>query len=158
MLDSRAPPAQVAEEEKVREERVENEVRRLMHEARIWRPANSAMWVAWGIVQAKVDGMDEALRTKKVADSHEDIYGSKGAAGEPQAESNHMTPESKETAKDEEEKQKEEGRETPAEGAEADDEEEAGFDYLGYAQERAMFFWGICCRWGSWRTRSCQKM
>ena len=148
MLDSRSPPAQAAEEEKGREERVENEVRRLMHEARIWRPANSAMWVAWGIVQAKVDGMDEALHAKKVANSHEDVSGSKGASGEPLAGSSYMTPESKKTAKDEEEKREEEAKEAPAEGAEADDEEETGFDYLGYAQERAMFFWGDMLQMG----------
>ncbi|KAL9043233.1 MAG: hypothetical protein Q9180_000015 [Flavoplaca navasiana] len=147
MLDSRAPPAQLAEDEKGREERVENEVRRLMHEARIWRPANSAMWVAWGIVQAKVEGMDEALQAKKTAEGG-DVSGGKRTSGAPEAESSHMTPESKNMAKDEQENQKEEAREAPAEGPEAEDEEEAGFDYLGYAQQRAMFFWGDMLQMG----------
>ncbi|KAL8984686.1 MAG: hypothetical protein Q9205_001411 [Flavoplaca limonia] len=157
MLDSRAPPAQFAEDEKGREERVENEVRRLMHEARIWRPANSAMWVAWGIVQAKVEGMDEALHAKKTAEGDEDVPGGKGTSGAPQTESNHMTPESKNMAKDEEENQKEEAREAPAEGPEADDEEEAGFDYLGYAQQRAMFFWGDMLQMGLVRKEELPK-
>ncbi|KAL9581943.1 MAG: hypothetical protein Q9212_003596, partial [Teloschistes hypoglaucus] len=59
MLDSRAPPAQIAEEEKQREAFVESEVQRLLHQARMWRPANSAFWTAWGIIQAKVPGMDD---------------------------------------------------------------------------------------------------
>jgi choline kinase len=29
-------------------------VKELLDEARLWRPANSAQWVAWGVVQAKV--------------------------------------------------------------------------------------------------------
>ena len=28
-----------------------------MEETRVWRIANSAMWVAWGIVQAKIPGL-----------------------------------------------------------------------------------------------------
>ncbi|KAL8759260.1 MAG: hypothetical protein Q9199_000873 [Rusavskia elegans] len=143
MLDSRAPPAQIAEEEKGREEKVENEIRRLMHEARIWRPANSAMWVAWGIVQAKVKGMDEALEAKKTAEDEKNVSGGREATGPDPS-----TPESKGLAEDMEEKRTEEARGGSAEGADADDEEEAGFDYLGYAQERAMFFWGDMLQMG----------
>ncbi|KAL8995197.1 MAG: hypothetical protein Q9169_005030 [Polycauliona sp. 2 TL-2023] len=144
MLDSRAPPAQVAEEEKWREERVEDEIRRLMHEARIWRPANSAMWVAWGIVQAKVEGMDEALKAKK---TEEASRGHK-TTSEPQAEANTSTLESNDSAEQTEGKPTEEAKEGSGEVVEADDEEEAGFDYLGYAQERAMFFWGDMLQMG----------
>lgn len=148
MLDSRAPPAQIAEEEKGREEKVENEIRRLMHEARIWRPANSAMWVAWGIVQAKVEGMDEALEAKKTAEDEKNVSGGREATGKSQAGPDPSTPESKGLAEDMEEKRTEEARGGSAEGADADDEEEAGFDYLGYAQERAMFFWGDMLQMG----------
>lgn len=61
MLDSRAPPGgypfpapNYDAEEKAREEATEKEIQQLMHETRLWRMANSAQWVAWGIVQAKM--------------------------------------------------------------------------------------------------------
>ncbi|MBE7179815.1 MAG: hypothetical protein INR71_01175 [Terriglobus roseus] len=41
------------------EKAVETEVSRLLRETRLWRLANSAQWVAWGIVQAKVAGMPD---------------------------------------------------------------------------------------------------
>ncbi|KAL8852829.1 MAG: hypothetical protein Q9221_002338 [Calogaya cf. arnoldii] len=148
MLDSGAPPAQIAEEKKRREEKVENEVRRLMHEARIWRPANSAMWVAWGIVQAKVEGMDEALEAKKTAEGKDGVSDGNKATGKPQPGPDPTTPESKDSAKDEKEKRTEEAKGGSADGADADDEEESGFDYLGYAQERALFFWGDMLQMG----------
>lgn len=148
MLDSRAPPAQVAEEEKGREERVENEIRRLMHETRIWRPANSAMWVAWGIVQAKMEGMDEALEAKKRPDDRKEVSAGKDTTGTSPAEPDPVTPEPKDLAKDASEKRTDEIRGEPAEGADADAGEDAGFDYLRYAQERAMFFWGDMLQMG----------
>ncbi|KAL8675578.1 MAG: hypothetical protein Q9168_000090 [Polycauliona sp. 1 TL-2023] len=135
MLDSRAPPAQLAEEEKGRDDRVEDEIRRLMHEARIWRPANSAMWVAWGIVQAKVEGMDEALKAKKTVEAEEIVSEGK------QAGPNTLKANSKEDGT-------EAAKEGLVEAVEADDGEEDGFDYLGYAQERAMFFWGDMLQMG----------
>ena len=110
-----------------------------------------------GIVQAKLEGMDEALHAEKTAEGDEDVSGGKGTSGAPQTESNHMTPESKNRAKDEEENQKKEAREAPAEGPEADDEEEAGFDYLGYAQQRAMFFWGDMLQMGLVRKEELPK-
>ena len=148
MLDSRAPPAQVAEEEKGREEATENEVRRLMHETRIWRPANSAQWVAWGVVQAKVKGMDEALKAKKAAKGEAEGSGGNEATGTPQAGSDPLTPESKGLAEDAKMKRPEEAEGESAEAADADGGEEAAFDYLGYAQERAMFFWGDMLQMG----------
>ncbi|KFX98927.1 hypothetical protein V490_02039, partial [Pseudogymnoascus sp. VKM F-3557] len=68
MLDSRGPPAQggYAEEERRREAEVERRVEELMVEARWWRIANSAQWVAWGIVQANIpelEAYDAANRT-----------------------------------------------------------------------------------------------
>ncbi|KAL8915245.1 MAG: hypothetical protein Q9171_000364 [Xanthocarpia ochracea] len=148
MLDSRAPPAQVAEEEKGREEATENEVRRLMHETRIWRPANSAQWVAWGVVQAKVKGMDEALKAKQAAKGEKEGSGGNEAMGTPQAGSVTLTPESEGLAEDAKLKRPEEAEGESAEGGDADVEEEAAFDYLGYAQERAMFFWGDMLQMG----------
>lgn len=93
MLDARVPPGGWSETETRREREVEDRVQTLMKETRLWRIANSAHWIAWGIVQAKIPG---------------------------------YTPE--------------EEAEVDEEGIEEGDE----FDYLGYAQERALFFWGDC--------------
>ena len=141
MLDSRSPPVSYAEEERLRQEEIEKEVHRLTHETRLWRIANSAQWVAWGVVQAKVSGMDEALSCEKTptqsppAGSSTDPFSLDAAAEK-------LDPLDK----------RPEGlvAEALAEGHELpheeDDEEE--FDYLGYAQERAMFFWGDCLGMG----------
>lgn len=45
-----------AQEERRREADAESQVAFLMEETRLWRVANSAQWVAWGIVQARVPG------------------------------------------------------------------------------------------------------
>jgi choline kinase len=97
MLDARVPAGEYTAAERAREEARDRQVRELMDETRLWRPANSAQWVAWGIVQAKVPGLE-------IAD-----------ASEPGAE---------------------------------DDLEADEFDYLSYAQDRAMFFWGDCVKLG----------
>jgi len=115
MLDSRAPPAQIAEEERERDEATESEIARLMLEARIWRVANSAQWVAWGIVQAKIPQMRPLPPAQTTLDSDP------------------LSPEMAALAQDAHDKRPEEG---------GDETEEEEFDYLGYAQERAMFFWG----------------
>ena len=123
MLDSRAPPAQYVEEEWKREEATESEIKRLTLEARLWRIANSAQWVAWGIVQAKVPEITTPLPSSinppaQILDSDP------------------LSPEAAGLAQDAREKRPEEA------GEEDDEEGEEEFDYLGYAQERAMFFWG----------------
>lgn len=94
MLDARYPGGDWSAAERAREERCEKQISELLEETRLWRPANSAMWVAWGIVQAKVPGLDG-------------------------------TPEE-------------------VDGEDSADE----FDYLQYAQERALFFWGDCVQLG----------
>ncbi|KAL4809274.1 kinase-like domain-containing protein [Aspergillus unguis] len=71
---------------------LEAETQFLMRQTRLWRVLNSAQWVAWGIVQAKVPGMDE--------DSS-----------------------------------------TPIPPVDSDVDESDEFDYLAYAQDRALFFW-----------------
>lgn len=42
---------------------VENEVRRLESQVRVWSPATHAMWAVWGIVQARED-LEQAARTR----------------------------------------------------------------------------------------------
>ncbi|KAK4986154.1 hypothetical protein LTR66_007954, partial [Elasticomyces elasticus] len=75
-------------------------------------------WVAWGIVQAKVPGMP--------AFSPSSRHGSVAEGGG----SDPLRAEEEAMRADLADKRPEE---------EADDEE---FDYLAYARERAMFFWG----------------
>lgn len=135
MLDSRAPMAQIEEEQR-QDEAVESEVKKLMTETRLWRIANSAQWVAWGIVQAKVPGMDEALEAQKNSTSKSEDT----VIRAPQAHlgSDTLSQENREAGQDVHEKRPESREEVPEEGR--DEAEE--FDYLGYAQERAMFFWG----------------
>ncbi|KAJ5259440.1 hypothetical protein N7478_012421 [Penicillium angulare] len=99
--------------EKSIEDELEAEVARLLHQTRLWRVLNSAQWVAWGIVQAKVPGMEEGIAETTAT------------SGDASPENGHdETPTSKSP--------------TPAD-SEADEEEE--FDYLAYAQDRALFFW-----------------
>ncbi|KAK0392870.1 hypothetical protein NLU13_2364 [Sarocladium strictum] len=97
MLDARVPSGEYTAAERAREEARDQRVRELMEETKLWRAANSAQWVAWGIVQAKVPGLEAV----------------------------------------------------DGENHEADEDMEADeFDYLSYAQDRAMFFWGDCVRLG----------
>ncbi|KAL8927312.1 MAG: hypothetical protein Q9208_002489 [Pyrenodesmia sp. 3 TL-2023] len=133
-LDSRAPPAQITEDEKRREEATESEVQRLIHEARMWRPANSAQWVAWGIVQAKVPDMDEALEAKKSSSGDEQ--------GKPELGSGPLSPGMEQKAEDLKDKRPEEGPSGEDDGGEDE------FDYLAYARERALLFWGDLLQMG----------
>ena len=135
MLDNRAPMAQ-AEEEQRQDEAMESEVKKLMTETRLWRIANSAQWVAWGIVQAKVPGMDEALEAQESStpDSEDTVI----RALQAHLEFDPPSPVNRVAGQGTHEKRPEGREEVPEE--EHDEAEE--FDYLGYAQERAMFFWG----------------
>ncbi|KAF2740788.1 kinase-like protein [Polyplosphaeria fusca] len=133
MLDSRAPPGEKyshQEQEARVEQETEEETKRLMAEASLWRLANSAQWVAWGIVQAHVPGLPEEAKEKgreeKGDDTNKQGQELESATAEMAAEA---------------EKEKE--------GDDEDGEEqEAEFDYLAYAQERAMFMWGDAVRLG----------
>ncbi|KAF1733126.1 putative choline kinase [Beauveria bassiana] len=73
MLDARAPAGGWTAAERAREEQSDAHVRELMESTRLWRTANSAMWVAWGVVQAKIPGLDEGNNpvTQDVADAAE---------------------------------------------------------------------------------------
>lgn len=141
VLDSRAPPGQYGEEESQRDEALESEIKRLRHETRVWRVANSAQWVAWGIVQAKVPGMDEALDAQKNATpTPASPNPSTKQMSEQQLNSDPLGKEGAALAHDAHDKRPESGEEVVSDDTPEEEEEE--FDYLGYAQERAMFFWG----------------
>lgn len=134
MLDARAPPGGWIEEERRREELLERQVDELMEETRLWRAANSAMWVAWGIVQAKVPGFSlppkEGSATSLLVDHDDDIT----IDGETAVEGGDGA------------------TNIGGDGANADDadaaEPEEEFDYLGYSQERAFFVLGDCIKAG----------
>jgi choline kinase len=155
------------EEERAREQAVDKEVQRLLREVRLWRVANSAQWVAWGIVQAKVRGMDEALEAralaqgkgdkkksisarKPVAETIDDLPLDEGAhrTSHPHLQSDPLTPEAQAMTTDAHNKRPEE-HVREEEGVENKDEE---FDYLAYAQSRALFFWGDVLEMGLLKT------
>ncbi|PPJ56053.1 hypothetical protein CBER1_03362 [Cercospora berteroae] len=127
MLDVRTPsqtPAVPAEDD-AQKKREDAEVKRLLDETRMWRLANTAQWIAWGIIQAKVPGMP--------------LFDGSAAASESEGE----TPENLlgERADQYKEILKEQQGDEPV----AENEE---FDYLGYAQHRALFFWGDALQMG----------
>lgn len=124
MLDARAPPCGWKEEERRAEGAVDQRVEELIRETRLWRPMNSAQWVAWGIVQAKIPGYTEPP-----------AEGSGGEGGENQGEASASPVASEDSAAG-----------SSGESAGADEDEE--FDYLSYAHERALFFWGDCVQMG----------
>lgn len=149
MLDARAPQGEPGRsdydaEEKAREEATEKQIEALMHETRIWRVANHAQWVAWGIVQAKVPELDDMPKVSRTAAILEKIK-------------KHIHPQSDplnpdvQALQDDAKRDRPEGREQEeahGEGDEEDGEHEEEFDYLTYAQDRAMFFWGDCLQLG----------
>ncbi|KAF9734692.1 hypothetical protein PMIN02_003335 [Paraphaeosphaeria minitans] len=146
MLDSRAPPGErysYHEHEAQVEQSIEDETRRLMAETRLWRMASSAFWIAWGIVQAVIPGMP-------------DFDGDEEKAAPAESATKEVRDEA---AAEDKEKQSEVSEEDRAgrrngewdAGADADEpqaEEEEEFDYLGYTQERALFFWGDAIKMG----------
>jgi len=161
MLDSRHPASSQTyrDQERDEEEKVEAEVQRLIEETRVWRAANSAMWVAWGIVQAKIPDLPEEVRRRPSQG------GGGGGDGDDDEERRrrHVEPDQgtdplgsleRGIAEDARDKRPVEGFDRSVNGhhdrdGEGDGEgEEDGdgdgdeeFDYLAYARERAGFFW-----------------
>lgn len=152
MLDSRAPPGEkYSEQEAQRERQTEEEARRLMAETKLWRLANSAMWVAWGIVQAHVPGLPDFDAEEKRANANENAAELESATTEIRAEAEAEAEEDKEKAGIVSQEVDEKGdvktdSEQDADIYKSQDEEE--FDYLAYAQDRAMFLWGDAIRMG----------
>lgn len=120
-------------EDELYDEEVEKEVLQLLRETRLWRVANSAQWVAWGIVQAHEPGMDEALSDEESPDTKPEITSESESEPESTSEGSASTP-TQETVNP--------LLDTPQVIEEVEVDEAADeFDYLGYAQERALFFW-----------------
>lgn len=158
ILDNRAPSAEIVEEERARERSMEAEIQQLMQEIRLWRIANSAQWVAWGIVQAKVemDGLLECPESKNVGISDITTGKQSSAALEsdpPNAQDEKVAKNAHDQRPDGDNISTEAKRgndgEVGEEGEEGEEEEEEEeFDYLAYAQERALFFWGDVLQMG----------
>jgi choline kinase len=138
MLDSRFPKdVEKADEEYDRA--VEKEVARLIYESQIWRLANSAQWVMWGVMQAKIEGLPDfddetqrdavagAPRDEKLTSLPEDSV----------IQSDSFQPVEKEPVEVTDGKASDQAGKS---GGDNDESEE--FDYLAYTFERAMFFWG----------------
>jgi choline kinase len=144
LLDSRNPggvggASDYAEEERQREADADRQVGELLKETRVWRAANSATWVAWGIVQAKVPELDEKNTIVAGAEQTEEPATIENGVNGLTAGLHHT---------DLKENKRPEGLKAEAllqgdsvkEADQLDDEDE--FDYLAYAQDRALFFWG----------------
>ena len=148
MLDARTPQGDNSidyfAEEKAREEAMEKEIQALLHETNVWRIANSAQWVAWGIVQAKVPELDDMPKRSKTAEILDKIKQQIHPRSDPlDAEVKALQEDAK--------ADRPEGRlqeEAHQEGSDEDADREEEFDYLTYAQDRAMFFWGDCMQLG----------
>lgn len=128
MLDARKPQhpssSSLSQQDIAQKAAEDAEVKRLVGETRRWRLANTAQWVAWGLVQAKIPGMplSEAKTppARKGEETAEDLLGERAEVFKEMI-------------------QEQQGEDV------AEDEE---FDYLGYAQHRAMFFWGDALQMG----------
>jgi choline kinase len=134
MLDTRFPKdSSIEKADEEYDRAVEKEVARLIHESQIWRLANSAQWVMWGVMQAKIEGLpdfDDERQTASVAAGKLISLPEDAVLG-----SNPLGPEEQKMAEDIKEKK-------PDLVEEVDAGEGDEFDYLAYTFERAMFFWG----------------
>lgn len=143
-LDLGAAAMDYSQEEAQREQEIERQVNELLKEVQIWRVANSAQWVAWGIVQAKVPGLETTTTISDAEVTEEPAAMNGDGTSEPVEVNGNGSAHLKETADKRPEGLKAEALragETPKE-AEALEDEEDEFDYLAYARDRAMFFWG----------------
>ena len=133
MLDARVPAGGRKEEERKGGEEKERKISALLEETRLWRTANSAQWVAWGIVQAKIPGLSDITDVggeEKVGGG--EVEGKNGA-GEGGEKMVHGEGVGEEKVLDGEGEEKE-----------VEEQAEEEFDYLAYAQDRAYFFLGDC--------------
>lgn len=68
----------VAEAEIEAENVHETQVQFLMRQTRLWRVINSAQWAAWGVVQAKIPGMNIAEGVENESHDSPDEDGEEG--------------------------------------------------------------------------------
>lgn len=132
------------------------EVASLLHETRLWRLANSAQWVAWGIVQAKVPGLPNFSRPSSPDTTPKPVINVSASPDEmtPTGETDkQLSVEAANRGSDKLSAEAQAMREDidskrPDPNEENDEAEEEEFDYLRYARDRAMFFWGDAVQLG----------
>ena len=129
----------------------------LMRETRLWRPANTAQWVAWGIVQATIPELGSGDDDDDGPDYHQAGKLERGFGPELEPES----PDQADTVttarinksgtgigtgtQDNVDSATETSPETAATAAAAC---VTDFDYLSYARDRALLFWGDLVAFG----------
>lgn len=115
------------------------EVQRLMRETQMWRIANSAQWVVWGILQATMPGLSEADcgTGEGQADGESKVEFKVPESLKEGQGSDPLDAEAKRAAEDAHDKR-------PEDHEEAEEE----FDCLAYSRDRALFFWGDCLQMG----------
>ena len=139
LLDVRAPPGSPSIQSQAKEEALKSaedqEVASLIRETRIWRLANTAQWVAWGLVQAKIPGMPDFSPDAETEPGSDQEAESREDLGERGDEYRELAEKQRQAAEKE---------------ADGSDKEEADeeFDYLGYSQHRALFFWADAIQLG----------
>jgi choline kinase len=118
-----------------------------MAETKLWRIANSAMWVAWGIVQAHVPGLPDFDALDGAVDGTTENSTAAALDGatadiraEAEAEKNQDPAVSSKETEPKEKAKPELQLDQDTDLYKAQEDEE--FDYLAYAQDRAMFVWG----------------
>lgn len=118
-----------------------------MAETKLWRIANSAMWVAWGIVQAHVpglpdfdaiDGAVDGTTKNASATALDEATAEIRAEAEAEKKQDPAVSTKEMELKDEAKPGLQLDQDTDLYKAQEDEE----FDYLAYAQDRAMFVWG----------------
>lgn len=154
--------ADFAKEEEKRQKEVQKEVDYLLWETGLWRLANSAQWVMWGVMQAKIPGLPLELGGQEYSESPQlkelqlpdsgfvdgdtDSVKMQGTGQKPLAPEQDAGNRITDTGGSEVERLADhtnDKRRMDETGAEEND-----FDYLGYSRERAMFFWGDAVKLG----------
>jgi choline kinase len=114
-------------------------VAQLAEETRIWRLANTAQWVAWAVVQAKIPGLPEfPSDVKTPGGTITDTIEESAQEGLAERADEYKTLVAAE----------ESSSNTAVASKEKEEQQEEEFDYLGYAQHRCMFFWGDAIQLG----------
>lgn len=108
--------SETAQDRQVYEETSEAEIQQYMRQTRLWRVANSAQWVAWGIVQAKVAALEEEEAAAAALANASSSSSSSSSQGPDLSASQELQ-------------------------RIIEEAEESEFDYLAYSQDRALFFW-----------------
>jgi choline kinase len=115
-----------------------------MAETKLWRIANSAMWVAWGIVQAHVPGLpdSDAAETANGTTESESAAALDAATADIRIEADAEEKQTEAVSTQEEPKPDDAKIKLDQDTDLFKSQDDEEFDYLAYAQDRAMFVWG----------------